>query len=180
MHAVLSYIDCVGIVCGILTEFGDVDVPRMQSLRNLCSDHISLTFHRAFDICNNWQTAMEAIFALRCDRLLTSGRAKTAPAGAAFLAQLQKTHGHQITIVAAAGVKSENIAALLSETKVSAVHIGSGIDETIHDNISDSIDQSAFQDMVMRTGANKQKVARMMGIIWHTWNLPLEIENDES
>lgn len=151
----------------------------MQTLRNLlCSDdHISLTFHRAFDICSDWQTAMDAILLLRCDRLLTSGREQTALQGVSFLAQLQINYGNAITIVAASGIKAESVQSIISKTNVTAVHIGSGIDEAIHDAVSESAGKVAFQDMVMRIGASKQKTAELMEIIW--WNLPLKKEDEE-
>lgn len=89
-----------GIVTGILTPQGTIDVARMQIVRELCHGML-LTFHRAFDVMPSaarggldlsnfslehdyWQ----AVDLVGCDRLLTSGRAQSCMAGQAELRRL--------------------------------------------------------------------------------------------
>ncbi len=61
-----------GVVFGCLTAEGNVDVPLMQKLMNAVGE-MSVTFHRAFDMCSNPKEALEQIIGLGIDRVLTSG-----------------------------------------------------------------------------------------------------------
>ena len=86
-----------GIVTGILTPQGAVDVVRMQIVRDLCPTML-LTFHRAFDVMPSAASAspgrsleddyLQAMDIVGCDRLLTSGRAAGCMAGLAELRRL--------------------------------------------------------------------------------------------
>ena len=69
-----------GLVFGCLTAEGYVDVPLMQKLMNAVGE-MSVTFHRAFDMCSNPKEALEQIIGLGIDRVLTSGQEATAEKG---------------------------------------------------------------------------------------------------
>lgn len=60
-----------GVVFGCLTAEGDVDIPLMEQLMK-ASQGMSVTFHRAFDVCRNPRKAIEDIIELGCNRILTS------------------------------------------------------------------------------------------------------------
>jgi copper homeostasis protein len=62
-----------GVVFGCLTADGEVDLTSMQILME-ASKGLSVTFHRAFDVCRNPQKALEEIIELGCNRILTSGQ----------------------------------------------------------------------------------------------------------
>ena len=64
---------------------------------------ISVTFHRAFDVCRNPQKALEDIISLGCDRILTSGQQPTAEAGIPLLKELQLQAAGRITLLAGCG-----------------------------------------------------------------------------
>ena len=49
---------------------------------------MSVTFHRAFDMCRNPQEALEQIIELGCHRILTSGQEATAEKGIPLLKEL--------------------------------------------------------------------------------------------
>lgn len=49
----------------------------MQKLMNAVGE-MSVTFHRAFDMCSNPKEALEQIIGLGIDRVLTSGQEATA------------------------------------------------------------------------------------------------------
>ena len=56
-----------GVVFGCLTAKGDIDIPLMKQLME-AAQGMSVTFHRAFDVCRNPQKALEDIISLGCDR----------------------------------------------------------------------------------------------------------------
>ncbi len=53
-----------GVVLGMLTAGGDVDVERMRVVRRLCAPPMLLTFHRAFDVCRDYKTALDQVSCL--------------------------------------------------------------------------------------------------------------------
>ena len=56
-----------GVVFGCLTANGEIDLPVMQELMK-ASQGLSVTFHRAFDICRDPEKALEQIIELGCNR----------------------------------------------------------------------------------------------------------------
>lgn len=143
-----------GIVIGALTPEGDVDAPLMERLvslvesynlaaelvqSDLChaandshffpgpSRRVSITFHRAFDRCRRPYEALEQIIALGCDRILTSGQAATAEAGAAMLRELQRRAGGRIGILPGSGVTPGNAARILETTGCTEIHASASV-----------------------------------------------------
>ena len=78
-----------GVVFGCLTKDGEVDMDANRRLMQ-CAEGMSVTFHRAFDMCRNPQKALEDIIALGFDRILTSGQQPDAMSGAPLLKQLNE------------------------------------------------------------------------------------------
>ena len=110
-----------GIVLGCLTADGEVDIPLMEQFMEAAQD-ISVTFHRAFDVCRNPQKALEDIISLGCDRILTSGQQPTAELGIPLLEELQKQATGRITLLAGCGVNENNIARIAAETGINEFH----------------------------------------------------------
>ena len=110
-----------GVVFGCLTPEGDIDLPLMERLME-ASEGMSVTFHRAFDVCRNPLKALEDIIALGCDRILTSGQQPTAEQGIPLLKELQEKAGERIILLAGCGVKEENIARIARETGIREFH----------------------------------------------------------
>jgi len=106
---------CDGIVIGALDENGAVDVDRCRALITAAGGR-GVTFHRAFDMSRDPETALEDIIALRCERVLTSGAQADAPAGAALIRKLVEQAAGRISVMPGAGVSSENIAPLRALT----------------------------------------------------------------
>jgi copper homeostasis protein len=104
-----------GVVIGLLTADGDIDVPRTQRLVELAAP-MPVTFHRAFDVAREPFKALEDIIGAGCDRLLTSGQEASAPEGAALIGQLREAAGERLVVMPGAGVRLNNIAQLVSET----------------------------------------------------------------
>lgn len=110
-----------GVVFGCLTADGEIDIPVMQLLMN-ASEGLSVTFHRAFDVCCDPKKALEQIVSLGCDRILTSGQQPTAELGIPLLKELQKQAAGRIILLAGCGVNEKNIALIEKETGIQEFH----------------------------------------------------------
>jgi len=138
-----------GIVIGCLTAGGDVDIPATERLvrtvesynlaaelmrSDLChaandshffpgpSKRVSITFHRAFDVCKRPFDALEQIIALGCDRILTSGQGATVVEGSDMLRELRKRAAERIIILPGGGVTPRNAGRLLAMTGCTEIH----------------------------------------------------------
>ena len=110
-----------GVVFGCLTAEGDIDIPAMKMLMNAVGD-MSVTFHRAFDMCKNPQEALEQIIALGCSRILTSGQEPNAVKGIPLLKVLVKQADGRIIIMPGCGVNPSNILHIAEETGACEFH----------------------------------------------------------
>ena len=121
-----------GVVIGALTAEGDIDKAVCKRLIE-AADSMSVTFHRAFDMCRNPHEALEELISLGCDRVLTSGQAPTAEAGIPLLKQLVEQAVGRIIIMPGCGVNSKNAAMILQTTEATEIHasarksVGSGM-----------------------------------------------------
>jgi len=119
-----------GIVVGCLTKDGAVDLPAMRRLVHVVDEwnrsgktaRVTLTFHRAFDVCKRPFEALEQIIGLGCDRILTSGQAATAEAGSALLRELREKAAGRIILLAGGGVTPANAAGILQATGCTEIH----------------------------------------------------------
>ncbi|MBO3269990.1 copper homeostasis protein CutC [Hymenobacter defluvii] len=112
---------CDGVVLGILDEDGRVDMARCQELIALAHP-MAVTFHRAFDVCQNQAAALEEIIALGCQRVLTSGGAVSAEAGQQQLAALVAQAAGRISIMPGAGINASNLLSLAAATGATEFH----------------------------------------------------------
>lgn len=110
-----------GVVFGCLTAEGNVDMPLMKKLMNAVGD-MSVTFHRAFDMCRNPKEALENIIELGIDRILTSGQEATAEKGIPLLKELVAQADGRIIIMPGCGVNAGNIRKIAEETGASEFH----------------------------------------------------------
>lgn len=112
---------CEGIVTGILTKEGKVDKVRCAELVELAKP-MKVAFHRAFDMVENMEEALEDIISLGIVRILTSGGKASAAEGAEILARLVDLAGDRISIMPGAGVSTANIAALIGLSGAKEFH----------------------------------------------------------
>lgn len=112
---------CEGISTGILTSDGKVDKIRCAELFELASP-MKVTFHRAFDMTDNLEEALEDIIALGAVRILTSGGKSSALEGAAVLSKLIEQADGRISIMPGAGVNTNNLAEIISITGAKEFH----------------------------------------------------------
>jgi len=104
-----------GIVCGILTADGDIDVGRTRQLVELCGEK-DFTFHRAFDLVNNPAVALHEVISTGAKRILTSGLRNNVVEGNSMLQKLVELAGNDIIIMAGGGVNLDNIEELIATT----------------------------------------------------------------
>ena len=110
-----------GVVIGALTAEGDIDTATCKRLI-AAADGMSITYHRAFDMCRNPKEALEQLISLGCHRVLTSGQAATAEAGIPLLKELVEQAAGRIIIMPGCGVNSSNAAAILQSTGACEIH----------------------------------------------------------
>ena len=112
------------VVIGALDSRGDVDMPLMRRLCDAASG-MSVTFHRAFDVCADPLAAFEDVLALGCDRLLTSGHESDAFKGRFFIAELVERAAGRIIVMPGCGVRRSNIARIAADTGAVEFHASS-------------------------------------------------------
>ena len=111
-----------GIVIGILRSDGEIDVERTARLVELAHP-MSVTFHRAFDMCLDPIKGLEDVIAAGSDILLTSGQKNSAVDGVDLINKLVLKAGRRIIIMPGSGISESNIAMIAKETGAKEFHL---------------------------------------------------------
>jgi copper homeostasis protein len=98
-----------GVVLGLLLSNGNIDIDRTARLIESARP-MTVTFHRAFDMCSDPLKGLEDVIATGADRILTSGHENDAFKGAALIERLVKQAGTRIIIMPGGGINESNIA----------------------------------------------------------------------
>ena len=112
-----------GVVLGILTKDHRVDAERTRELFELAKP-LRVTFHRAFDEASDLRQALGEVIKTGAHRILTSGGARSAPEGAAVLAELVAAAGDRVVIVPGAGINAANVLQVARQTGAREFHSG--------------------------------------------------------
>lgn len=110
-----------GIVIGALTPAGSVDMPLIARLV-AAARPLSVTFHRAFDETADPAAAFADVMELGADRLLTSGGAPTALAGADLIRSLTNRSAGKIVVMPGSGVTELTAAQVVRRTGARELH----------------------------------------------------------
>lgn len=110
-----------GVVFGILLADGHIDRERTRELTQLARP-LSVTFHRAFDMCRDPRAALAELIDLGVDTLLTSGQAETAADGLPLIAELVARAAGRIDIMPGAGINAGNISRIAKVTGARTLH----------------------------------------------------------
>ena len=110
-----------GVVFGALRPDATIDVDVMRRLIDGARP-LPVTCHKAIDATRDPLEALDALLALGVDRVLTSGGADTAAAGAATIARMVARAGDALVVMAGGSVRAPNVAALVQATGVHEVH----------------------------------------------------------
>jgi len=111
-----------GVVFGLLTDNGAVDVENTRRLAKLASP-LEVTFHKAIDYSDDILKSFQELNAIDgITRVLTSGGMDTAWNGRHILKQMQDLPGRQIKIIAAGKVLPENRTQIAEFTGATELH----------------------------------------------------------
>lgn len=154
-----------GVVTGVLDEDANVDLPRMRQIMAAAGE-MAVTFHRAFDMCQNPIEAFEKLADSGVARVLTSGQQASAEQGLSFITEL-KAHSRVPIIMAGAGVRPSNLELFL-DAGIAEVHSSAGRWTPSpmryrHSGLSMSSDASA--DEYSRYGVDGDAVSEMKAMI---------------
>jgi copper homeostasis protein len=111
-----------GVVIGLLTADGDIDVPRTRQLVELARP-MSVTFHRAFDVARDPYQALGALIDSGVDRLLTSGQEASVAEGTELIADLIRRAGDRLIVMPGAGFNERNVARVVAQTGAKEIHV---------------------------------------------------------
>lgn len=110
-----------GVVLGLLNADGSIDADRTAKLVELAYP-MEVTFHRAFDRCNQPLEALETIIQTGCSRILSSGQQPNAFDAKELIQQLVQQASDRIIIMPGSGVRASNIQALANFTGAQELH----------------------------------------------------------
>ncbi len=116
-----------GVVIGVLTASGDVDVAPTRELVDRARP-MSVTFHRAFDMTRDPFAALEALVELGIDRVLTSGQEESAMAGLGLLRELVARAEGRMVVMVCGNLHENNIETIAKETRAKELHVTGFID----------------------------------------------------
>ena len=114
-----------GIVVGILTKNGEIDLDNMKKFIEGAQD-IPITFHRAFDVCREPLKAFYQLQELGIQNILTSGQSQDCLRGKKLLKELvkisTKNSKNKTEILVGAGLNIENIDEIVNFTGATNFH----------------------------------------------------------
>lgn len=114
-----------GIVVGILTKNGEIDLDNMKKFIEGAQD-IPITFHRAFDVCREPLKAFYQLQELGVQNILTSGQSQDCLRGKKLLKELvkisTKNSKNKTEILVGAGLNIENIDEIVNFTGATNLH----------------------------------------------------------
>jgi len=110
-----------GVVIGLLTAAGEVDIGRTRELVALARP-LSVTFHRAFDMTPDSFRALEALIELGADRVLTSGQEASVLEGLPLIVELMNRAGSRIVVMPGGGITERNVDRVVAAAKPGEIH----------------------------------------------------------
>ncbi len=110
-----------GVVFGLLLADGSIDIARTRELASAARP-LSVTFHRAFDMCREPRAALGQLIDMGVNTLLTSGQAPSAAEGMPLIVELVAWAAGRIDIMPGAGIHPGNIARIAEATGAQTFH----------------------------------------------------------
>ncbi len=110
-----------GIAIGALTHKGEIDQVYMKAIMEVAKG-MEVTFHMAFDECNDLFGTMNALKAIGVRRILTKGGKHSAFKNIEQIKALHLASKGEIIIMPGGGVTKDNYLELVKKTGVTEVH----------------------------------------------------------
>ena len=110
-----------GVVIGASHPDHTLDWPAIRTLAG-AAQGMTVTLHRVFDLAPDLGQALEVAIQLGIGRVLTSGGAVSAPAGAETIAALIRQAAGRIVVMPGAGITPGNAGALVRSTGAVELH----------------------------------------------------------
>ena len=111
-----------GVVIGNLLPNGDLNLQQTAQLKD-AAGNMSVTLHRAFDVCRDPIKTMQEAIGLGINSILTSGQQDTCLQGKECIRNLVKESAGTIEILVGTGVNADVIRRLRIETAAKAFHM---------------------------------------------------------
>ena len=162
--AVARQLGANGVVLGLLDPEGSIDEPRTRLLVEAARP-LSVTFHRAFDVSRDADESLEALMRVGVERVLTSGRARTALEGISTIAGLVRRSAGRIIVLAGGGIDEGNASRIVTETGVGEIHVTAavpGAGRMLYRNDSVSFRKPFPSDEYVRSVADAGRVSRIV------------------
>lgn len=115
-----------GVVIGSLNKDGSLNVEHMKRFIDSAKD-MSITLHRAFDMCADPFATLKQAKELGVNTILTSGQAPSSLEGIDLYEKLIEKANGEISILAGGGIKASTIEKLLKQTSLTAFHMSGKI-----------------------------------------------------
>jgi len=153
-----------GVVLGMLDPEGSIDEPRTRRLVEAARP-LSVTFHRAFDVSRDAAQSLDALIRVGVERVLTSGRARSAFDGMSTIAGLVRQSAGRLIVMAGGGIDEGNASRIVTETGVGEIHVTASVPSAgrLHyRNDAVSFRKPFSSDEYARSVADAQRVARII------------------
>lgn len=110
-----------GVVFGMLNTDGSLARPQVQAMVEEAGD-MDVCFHRAFDVCADPFSTLEALIDIGVTRILTSGQQATVPEGKDVIKHLVNQAEGRIGILPGCGITPENVLSIIDHTGATEFH----------------------------------------------------------
>ena len=154
-----------GAVFGVLMADGKVDTTRTNQLVDAARP-LSVTFHRAFDMCRNPLKALAELVDMGVDTLLTSGQAPSAIEGMPLIVELVARAAGRIDVMPGAGIQAGNIARIAEATGAQTFHFSAR--ETVDGPMqyrNDRVLMSQARGEFVRTQTSAERIQKIMSAL---------------
>ena len=115
-----------GVVIGTLKQDGSLNMDQMRELVSEAGE-MSITLHRAFDMCENPMKALEDVKKLGIHTILTSGQKNSCINGTELLSELVRKAEKKVDILIGGGVDASVIQELYDKTGATSYHMSGKI-----------------------------------------------------